>query len=130
MLSVSGKNWEEINIEKRILEKTKTDYNLDEIIAKIIIDRKFDQSEIYSINNLLDIQNPFRNILDFNLCYETLDKAINNKEKILIIGDYDVDGCVSTSLIIKLLKKLNHKFTYYIPDRIKDEYGTSIKLIK
>ena len=130
MLSVSGKNWEEINIDKRILEKIKTDYNLDEIIAKIIIDRKFDQSEIYSINNSLDIQNPFRNILDFNLCYETLDKTINNKEKILIVGDYDVDGCVATSLIIKLLKKLNHKFTYYIPDRIKDGYGASLKLIK
>ena len=130
MLSVSGKSWEEIIIDKRVLEKIRTDFNLDEIIAKIIIDRKFDQSEIYTINNFLDIQNPFHNILDFNLCYKTLDKAINNKEKILIIGDYDVDGCVATSLIIKLLKKLNHKFTYYIPDRIKDGYGATLKLIK
>jgi len=49
MLSISGKNWIEINKNKRLLEKIKLDHNFEEIIAQIIISRKFTELEILTI---------------------------------------------------------------------------------
>ena len=49
--------------------------------------------------------------------------------KILIIGDYDVDGCVSTSLMVNFLKRINVKVNFYIPDRVHDGYGASKELM-
>ncbi|MSP11265.1 MAG: single-stranded-DNA-specific exonuclease RecJ [Pelagibacteraceae bacterium] len=130
MISVSGKNWEETKINKRILDKIKIENNFSEIEAKIIVSRNFDHEEIYSINNQLKISNPFYNVDDFSKCFQTLNNVMFNKGKILIIGDYDVDGSVATALMIKFLKNLNYPFDFYIPDRVKDGYGASLKLIK
>ncbi|PHX88735.1 MAG: single-stranded-DNA-specific exonuclease RecJ, partial [Pelagibacteraceae bacterium] len=130
MISVSGKNWEETKINKRILDKIKIENNFSEIEAKIIVSRNFDHEEIYSINNQLKISNPFYNVDDFSKCFQTLNNVMFNKGKILIIGDYDVDGSVATALMIKFLKNLNYPYDFYIPDRVKDGYGASLKLIK
>jgi len=130
MISVSGKKWEEIKVNKRILDKIKIENNFSDIEAKIIISRNFDQEEIYSINNQLEISNPFLNVHDFSKCFNTLNNVILKKGKILIIGDYDVDGSVATALMIKFLNYLNYPCDFYIPDRVKDGYGASLKLIK
>ena len=59
MISVSGKNWEEIKVSKRIIEKLKIDLGFDEILAKLIISRKFNQTEIELTHTVVDIFNPF-----------------------------------------------------------------------
>jgi single-stranded-DNA-specific exonuclease len=59
-----------------------------------------------------------------------LKKAIINKEKILIFGDYDTDGIVSTALIYNFLKKLESNVDFYIPDRFEDGYDINIKFIE
>ena len=130
MKSVSGKYWEEIKSSNRIIQKIKNETNLSEIIAKIILYRNFDQTEILSIENNIELSNPFLNSVDFENCSIILDESIKNKDKILIIGDYDVDGSVSTALMIKFLKKINYPFEFYIPDRIDDGYGASLRLVK
>ena len=130
MISVSGKHWEEINVNKRLIEKIKSEQNITELIAKLIISRNFDETEIYSIRNEVELSNPFLNNPDYNECFKILEKIIVNNGKILIIGDYDVDGIVSTSLIIKLFQFLKYPYSFYIPDRIKDGYGASLELIK
>ena len=130
MISVSGKHWEEINVNKRLIEKIKSEQNISELIAKLIISRNFDETEIYSIRNEVELSNPFLNNPDYNECFKILEKIIINNGKILIIGDYDVDGIVSTSLIIKLFQFLKYPYSFYIPDRIKDGYGASLELIK
>ena len=130
MISVSGKSWEEISVKKRLIEKIKSEQNISELIAKLLISRNFDETEIYSIKNKVDLSNPFLNNSDFNECFKTLDKTIANNGKIQIIGDYDVDGIVSTSLIIKLFQFLKYPYSFYIPDRIQDGYGASFELIK
>ena len=130
MISVSGKHWEEINVKKRLIEKIKSEQNISELIAKLLISRNFDETEIYSIKNKVDLSNPFLNNPDFNECFKTLEEIIFNNGKIQIIGDYDVDGIVSTSLIIKLFQFLKYPYSFYIPDRIKDGYGASLDLIK
>ncbi len=57
-------------------------------------------------------------------------KAIKNKEKILIVGDYDVDGITSTSIILLSLIPLEANVNYFLPHRVKDGYGLSKKIVK
>ena len=130
MLSVSGKFWTEVKVNKRILEKVKNDNNFSDILSKIIISKKFTREELNSINQNLDIYNPFLNNKDFKKGHLILSNSIEKNEKILIIGDYDVDGCVSTSLFVNFFKLFNIKVEYYIPNRFIDGYGANIKLIK
>jgi single-stranded-DNA-specific exonuclease len=134
MISVSGKNWEEEYANKRIIEKIKIDHSLNDIQAKIILSRNYSKEEIYLIKNKIELKNPFHSTKDFLLACELLKKNLKNQNKILIIGDYDVDGCMSTSLLVNFLKEKNAKVDYFIPDRFKDGYGASkdlvIKLIK
>jgi single-stranded-DNA-specific exonuclease len=130
MESVSGKYWEESKINQRIFEKIKSENNFPDIINKLILLRSFNKEEIFTINNKIKLINPFFKIKDFDVSFNTLKETIEKKGKILIIGDYDVDGIVSTALFIKFLKILNYPYDFYIPDRLKDGYGASLKLIK
>ena len=59
-----------------------------------------------------------------------LKKAIDKKENIIIFGDYDADGVISSSLIYNFLKKLNLSVDVYIPDRFKEGYGLNLEFIK
>ena len=130
MESVSGKYWEESKINQRVFEKIKSENNFPDIINKLILLRSFNKEEIFTINNKIKLINPFFRIKDFDVSFNTLKETIEKKGKILIIGDYDVDGIVSTALFIKFLKILNYPYDFYIPDRLKDGYGASLKLIK
>jgi single-stranded-DNA-specific exonuclease len=129
MISVSGKNWEELNINKRLVEKIKIDHGLNDIQSKIILSRNYSNEEIYLINNKIDLKNPFSYTKDFLEGCELLKKNLNRQNKILIIGDYDVDGCMSTSLLVNFLKQKTSRVNYFIPDRFKDGYGASKQLI-
>ena len=80
MLSVSGKNWEETNINKRVLEKIKIDNNFSEIISKLILSRNFTKDEIYSIKEEINYLNPFINNNDFNQFSNVLEKNIKKKK--------------------------------------------------
>jgi len=130
MISVSGKHWEEINVNERLIEKIKSELNISKLIAKLIIYRNFDETEIYTIKNDVNLLNPFLNNYDYKECFKTLEEVIVNNGKIQIIGDYDVDGIVSTSLFIKFFQFIKYPHTFYIPDRVQDGYGASLKLIK
>ncbi len=130
MISVSGKYWEEILVNKRLVEKFKIENNLTDTVSKIVVDRNFTSKEIYSLDNDVEFSNPFFNNKDFIIATEILKKNIEDRNNILVIGDYDVDGCVSTSLIINFLNKFNIDKSYYIPDRVKDGYGANINLVK
>ena len=122
MISVSGKKWEQIKINKNSIEKLKQDYNFSDILARLVISRNFDQTELTSIENDLELKNVFSKNIDFDKSVELVSNSINNHEKICILGDYDVDGSAATSLFIRFLESLNHPFFYYIPDRELDGY--------
>ena len=129
MISISGKNWEEIKANHRLVEKIKIDNNLNEIQSKLVLSRNYSKEEIYLIKDHIEINNPFQKTKDFLLACELLKNNIKKKSKILIVGDYDVDGCMSTILLVNFLKKIKSDVNYYIPDRFKDGYGASKKLI-
>ena len=130
MISVSGNIWEEIKYNKQLSQKIKQDYKFNDILSKLIINRKFNREEIYSINNKIDIVNPFINNFDFEISKNLIIDFINSKKKILIVGDYDVDGSVATGLLIRLFNQIKHPYDYFIPDRVEDGYGISEKLFK
>jgi single-stranded-DNA-specific exonuclease len=129
MISVSGKNWEEVYTNKRLVEKIKIDHGLNDIQSKIVLSRNYTIEEIYLIKNKINLKNPFYKTKDFIQGCELLNKNLNKQNKILIIGDYDVDGCMSTSLLVNFLKKKTSRVNYFIPDRFKDGYGVSKELI-
>ena len=130
MLAVSGKKWKEISVNKRIIEKLKIDHNFSEVQSKIIISREFNKIEINSLSKNIEIVNPFLKKKDFLEGKSILIEAIKRNNKILIIGDYDVDGCVSTSLFVNFFNSINKNVDYFIPNRFNDGYGANLNLIK
>ena len=130
MISVSGKKWSERSINKNSVDKIKQEYGFSDILAKLIVSRKFNKTEIFNINNDLEITNKFLNNKDYVLASNILTNSIKNGEKICILGDYDVDGCSSTSLLVRFFKFIKHPYFYYIPDREKDGYGASKEVFK
>ena len=130
MISVSGKNWKQKKTNKNLIEKLKQDYNFSNILAKLVSTRKFDQTELISIDNHLDLKNIFFKNIDFDKSVELVTNSINNYERICVLGDYDVDGSAATSLFVRFLESLNYPFFYYIPDRVLDGYGATKKLFQ
>ena len=130
MISISGKKWEQKKIDQNLVEKLKQDFKFSDILSRLIISRKFNEDEITTINNHLDLNNVFLNNADFNQSVDLLVNSIKNKEKICILGDYDVDGSAATSLFVMFLENIKHPFFYYIPDREKDGYGATKKLFQ
>ena len=130
MISISGKQWSEKKIDKNLVEKLAQKENFSQILSKLIISRQFDDEEIYSINNEIEITNVFKLNNDYQLSLDLVFNSIIKKEKICILGDYDVDGSVSASLLVNFFKKINHPYFFYIPDREKDGYGASVDLFK
>jgi len=130
MISVSGKRWQEKKVNKNILDKLKQDYNFSDLLSKLIISRNFDESEIHSIENPLDLPNVFSNNKDFLDAIQLVLESINNNENICVLGDYDVDGSAATSLFVRYFKSINHPHFFYIPDRVKDGYGPSKMLFQ
>ena len=130
MISVSGKEWKQKKINQNLVEKLKQDYNFSDILSRLIISRKFNEDEIATIDNDLGFNNIFLNNSDFQQSIDLVVGSINNKEKICVLGDYDVDGSAATSLFVRFFKNINHPFYYYIPDREKDGYGATKKLFQ
>ena len=130
MISISGKKWEEKKTNKNLIEKLKQDYNFSDILSKLVLSRKFDQTELSSIDNDLDLNNIFLKNSDFEKSAELVSNSINNQESICILGDYDVDGSAATSLFVRFFESIKHPFFYYIPDREKDGYGATKKLFE
>ena len=130
MISVSGHNWEELTVNKRILEKFRIENSFSEIISKLIISRNFDKTEIFSLKNSIKVLNPIKNFSDIKNGHDILEKSIIKKDKIYLIGDYDVDGCVATSIFINFFKKIDKNVSFFIPNRFTDGYGASLDFIK
>ena len=130
MISVTGKKWKENSSNKNLVEKLKQDYSFSDILSKLIISRNFNEEEIFSIDNNLSIKNIFSNNKDYKVATSIVIDSIKKKEKICIVGDYDVDGSSATSLLVRFLNSINHPNFYYIPDREKDGYGASVQLFK
>lgn len=75
------------------------------------------------------LHDPFR-MNDMETAVARLEKAIRGGERILVVGDYDVDGITGTALLVSFLTGLDARVQYYIPDREKEGYGLSTAVVK
>ena len=114
MIAVSGKKWEQKKTDKNLIEKLKQDYNFSDILSRLVLSRNFDQTELISIDNNLDLNNIFCKNIDFEKSIELVNNSINNQENICILGDYDVDGSAATSLFIRFFESIKHPFFFFI----------------
>ena len=102
---------------------------IDKDLAKLLVLRNienYNQAKHYFRPSLNDLHNPFL-MKDMDLAIEHIEKAINNKENILIYGDYDVDGTTAVSLVYSYLFTSYKNVATYIPDRYDEGYGISYK---
>lgn len=101
--------------------------NVDHNIASLLIQRgflNFDQSKTFFRPSLNDLHDPFL-MKDMQKAVDRIQRAIENKEHILVYGDYDVDGTTSVALLYSYLSESYPYVTTYIPDRYQEGYGVS-----
>jgi single-stranded-DNA-specific exonuclease len=113
------------NTVNQLVEK----YGFHPIVANLLIQRNISTPEaIASFFNprIEDLHNPFL-MKDMDKAVERIFLALENKEKILIYGDYDVDGTTAVSLVFDYLKKYSDTISTYIPDRYTEGYGISFQ---
>ncbi len=77
---------------------------------------------------LADLINPFL-MKDMDIAVDRLNDAMGRKERIMVYGDYDVDGCTAVALVYKFLQQFYSNIEYYIPDRYEEGYGVSRKAV-
>jgi single-stranded-DNA-specific exonuclease len=86
----------------------------------------FDSARHYFRAGISDLHDPFL-MRDMDLAVDRLVRAIENDERILVYGDYDVDGTTATALLTRYLRDVGGDVCYFIPDRFKHGYGLSVK---
>lgn len=103
--------------------------NINSYLSAILIQRgitDFDSAKKFFRPSLDQLHDPFL-MRDMDRAVERMKKAIDNKEKILVYGDYDVDGTTSVSLVYSYLREFHSECDFYIPDRYAEGYGVSEK---
>ncbi|TAG57672.1 MAG: single-stranded-DNA-specific exonuclease RecJ [Cytophagales bacterium] len=101
--------------------------NINILLSNLLIQREidnFENAKSFFRPNLNEIHNPFL-MKNMDKAVEKIIKAIENKEKILIYGDYDVDGTTAVALVFDFLGKYHTHIDYYVPDRYTEGYGIS-----
>lgn len=102
------------------------------VLANLLVQRGIDtveKADKFFKPSLADLHDPFL-MKDMDKAVERVEQAVRNNEKIMVYGDYDVDGCTAVALVYKFLRQIGHKnLMFYIPDRYTEGYGVSIKAI-
>jgi single-stranded-DNA-specific exonuclease len=121
--------------DEATVQQLAADLGIDEVLANLLVQRgitNFDAARDFFRPSLSNLHNPFL-MKDMDKAIERLEKAIFAREKILVYGDYDVDGTTAVSLMYSFLKKITTAdgndglIDYYIPDRYAEGYGISFQ---
>jgi len=108
------------------VKRVRTEVGVQTDIARMLVTRgitDFESAKQFFRPSLDDLHDPFL-MKDMDLAVERLQHALGDGEKVLVYGDYDVDGTTSVALVYGFLKDLG-QFDYYIPDRYAEGYGLS-----
>jgi single-stranded-DNA-specific exonuclease len=113
--------------EEEYVQKLANELNINVILANLLVQRgihTFEEAKSYFRPNLEGLHDPFL-MQDMDKAIERIGRAIANGEKILIYGDYDVDGTTAVALVYSFLHKIYENIDFYIPDRDSEGYGIS-----
>ena len=112
-----------------IQNKLADELSISPVLAQLLVQRDivtFDDARRFFRPDLNDLHDPFL-MADMDAAVKRLTKAMQKNEKIMVYGDYDVDGTTSVSLVYKFLKQFYSNIDFYIPDRYLEGYGISIQ---
>ncbi len=112
------------NVVKHLQEVLKIDKPLAELLSQRGI-KNYEEAKLFFRPELSHLHNPFL-MKDMDKAVARIELAIKNREKILVYGDYDVDGTTAVALVYSYFKKIHEDIDFYIPDRYKEGYGISI----
>lgn len=105
--------------------------NIDFNLANLLVQRgisTFEEAKSFFRPTLEDLYDPFL-MNDMQVAVQRIEKAIKKNEKILVYGDYDVDGTTAVALVYTFIKSIYPNVDFYIPDRYEEGYGISYKSI-
>ena len=107
-----------------------TELGISPVLANLLVQRGIETVEKankFFKPDLADLHDPFL-MKDMEKAVERVEQAVARGEKIMVYGDYDVDGCTAVALVYKFLRQIGHKnLTFYIPDRYTEGYGISVR---
>ena len=106
-----------------------SELGVDPVLAELLVQRgvrTFEQARSFFRPNLDDLHDPFL-MTDMEKAVSRVHDAVVSGEKILVYGDYDVDGTTAVSLVYSFLRKLTRSVDFYIPERYDEGYGVSYK---
>lgn len=112
-----------------IQKKLANELSISPILAQLLVQRDiftFEDARSFFRPDLSDLHDPFL-MADMQNAVDRLTIAMQKNEKILVYGDYDVDGTTSVSLVYKFLKQFYSNIDFYIPDRYTEGYGISVQ---
>ena len=110
-------------------ERLAKELNISPILGRLLIERNITtvaDAKKFFRPSLTELYDPFM-FTDMDKAVERLNKALGRKERIMVYGDYDVDGCTAVALVYKFLQQYYSNIDYYIPDRYEEGYGVSVK---
>ena len=118
-------------VDKQQVDEIVKVLNIDENLATLLVQRgitNYEEAKTFFRPSLSQLHDPFL-MKDMDKAVERVLQAINNGEKVLIYGDYDVDGTTAVAVVYTYLKPFfkKKKIEFYIPDRYEEGYGISIK---
>jgi len=115
--------------QKNKKDELAKELNLHPVLAELLIKRGIETKEKaigFLYPKLKELHDPFL-LPDMDVAIRRIERALGNKERILIYGDYDVDGTTAVSLVYKFFRGITSNIDYYIPDRYDEGYGISFQ---
>ena len=127
-----NKKWECYQSNEEKVEKISKEFKISKLVATILVNKGLEENK--QIEKFLnptrnDFYNPYL-MPDMEIAVSRIIKAIENKEKIIIYGDYDVDGITSITVLKKFLLERGAIVSEYIPNRLDEGYGLNREAIK
>ena len=126
------KKWDFYKTDEDLVKEIANKFNISEVLATVMVNRGVVEDKdikIFLEPTRDDFHDPYL-MPDMKLAIDRIMKAIENKEKVIIYGDYDVDGITSITVLHKFLKERGLETGYYIPNRLSEGYGLNKKAIK
>jgi len=121
------RRWKILSTDKQKADALKQSLKISSVICNILVQRgieTFDQSKDFFRPQLNHLHDPWL-MKDMDKAVERIIRAVNENEKILVFGDYDVDGTTAVSCMYRFLKKIHSEVEFYIPHRYREGYGVS-----
>ena len=127
-----NKKWQIYQTDENKVKEIQEKYKINKLLATILVNREItEKSQIEKFLNPKrnDFYNPYE-MPDMEKAIERIIKAIENKEKIIIYGDYDVDGITSVTVLKSFLEERGIHVSEYIPNRLEEGYGLNKKAVE